>query len=120
LGRSGAFGRGSFGEIPGAKAGVLRSTPARYAFSHFLLAWSNAMAASKGAAGGPVWRRDDGSPVACHEKIKVMNENLAEIRQMAQDAFEDALLMGCSEEQVREVFVAVMRELVNPWPARSA
>ena len=45
-----------------------------------------------------------------------MIENLAEIRQMDQDAFEDALLMGCSEAQVREVFVAVMRELRNPWP----
>jgi hypothetical protein len=64
----------------------------------------------------PVWRRDDGAPVACHEKIKVMNENLAEIRQMAQDAFEDALLMGCSEAQVREVFAAVMHDLVDPWP----
>ena len=67
--------------------------------------------------GNPTWRGDDGAPVSCHEKIKVMNENLAEIRQMAQDAFEDALLMGCSEAQVREVFVAVMRDLVNPWPA---
>jgi hypothetical protein len=66
----------------------------------------------------PVWRQDDGAPVSCHEKIKVMNENLAEIRQMAQDAFEDALLMGCSEAQVREVFGAVMRDLRNPWPGR--
>src|SRR5664279_415599 len=72
------------------------------------------------ASGSPVRRRDDGSLVSCHEKIKVMNENLAEIRQMAQDAFEDALLMGCSEAQVREVFVAVMRDLRNPWPGRSA
>ena len=64
----------------------------------------------------PTWRSDDGAPVSCHEKIKVMNENLAEIRQMAQDAFEDALLMGCSEAQVREVFVAVMRDLHNPYP----
>jgi hypothetical protein len=67
--------------------------------------------------GIPTWRHDDGAPVSCHEKIKVMNENLAEIRQMAQDAFEDALLMGCSEAQVREVFVAVMHDLVKPWPA---
>jgi hypothetical protein len=64
----------------------------------------------------PVWRRDNGAPVSCHEKIKVMNENLAEIRQMAQDAFEDALLMGCGEAQVREVFAGVMRDLRNPWP----
>ncbi len=61
--------------------------------------------------GYPTWHSDDGAPVSCHERIKVMNENLAEIRQMAQDAFEVALLMGCSEAQVREVCVAVMRGL---------
>jgi len=66
--------------------------------------------------GYPTWHHDDGAPVSCHEKIKVMNENLAEIRQMAQDAFEDALLMGCSEAQVRDVFMAVMRDLRNPYP----
>lgn len=49
-----------------------------------------------------------------------MNENLAEIRQMAQDAFEDALLMGCSEAQVRDVFMAVMRDLRNPYPPAGA
>lgn len=93
---------------------------ARYAAGPILEPGANAMTAAKRTTDIPVWRRDDGSPVSCHEKIKVMNENLAEIRQMAQDAFEDALLMGCSEEQVREVFVAVMRDLVNPWPGRSA
>src|SRR5438309_1711052 len=45
----------------------------------------------------PVWRQPDGSPVSCLEKIKVLNENLAEIEQMAQDALEDAILMGCDE-----------------------
>ena len=43
----------------------------------------------------PVWHDADGNTVACVEKIKVMRENLEELAQMAQDAFEDALLMGC-------------------------
>ena len=42
-----------------------------------------------------IWKRPDGSIVACTEKIKVLRENLEELRQMAQDAFEDALLMEC-------------------------
>lgn len=53
--------------------------------------------------------------VACTEKIKVLNENLDEFRQVAQDALEDGLLMGCSEQQLREVFQAVLDELVNPY-----
>jgi hypothetical protein len=53
--------------------------------------------------------------VSCEEKIKVLNQNLEEIRQSCQDAFEDALLMGCDEEQIRKVFVAVVEQLSNPY-----
>ena len=62
-----------------------------------------------------IWKQVDGSAVSCEEKLKVLNENLSEIRQMCQDAFEDALLMGCDEEQVRAVFAAVMQTLENPY-----
>lgn len=68
----------------------------------------------------PVWRRDDGAPVSCLEKIKVLNENYAELRQMTQDAFEDALLLGCSEAQVRAVLRALVDELRNPYPGSAA
>lgn len=51
----------------------------------------------------PVWLRDDGSPVACVEKIKVLDENFAEFTQVAQDMFDDALLIGCSESQLRNL-----------------
>jgi hypothetical protein len=65
--------------------------------------------------GPPVWRQDDGAPVSCTEKIKVLNENYAELKQIAQDAFEDALLMGCSEAQVREVLRELIDALANPY-----
>ena len=62
-----------------------------------------------------IWRRPDGSIVACTEKIKVLRENLEELRQMAQDAFEDALLMECEENQIRAVFQDVIAKLENPY-----
>lgn len=62
-----------------------------------------------------IWKRPDGSVVSCTEKIKVLKENLEELRQVAQDAFEDALLMECKEEQIREVFRELMENLVNPY-----
>ena len=62
-----------------------------------------------------LWVQPDGSAVSCEEKLKVLDENLAEIRGMCQDAFEDALLMGCDEDQVRAVFVGVMTSLENPY-----
>lgn len=62
-----------------------------------------------------LWVQPDGSVVSCEEKLKVLDENLAEIREMCQEAFEDALLMGCDEDQVRDVFVGVMTSLDNPY-----
>ncbi len=63
----------------------------------------------------PVWRTPEGEPVSCIEKIKVLNENLAELRALAQDALEDAVLMGCDEAQVREVLAHIVGGLVNPY-----
>ena len=63
----------------------------------------------------PVWRTPEGEPVSCVEKIKVLNENLAELKALAQDALEDAVLMGCDERQVREVLACIIAGLVNPY-----
>jgi hypothetical protein len=62
-----------------------------------------------------VWLQPDGQPVSCEEKLKVLDENLMELRQVCQDAFEDALLMGCEERQVRDLFRCVMDSLHNPY-----
>lgn len=63
----------------------------------------------------PKWFSDDGTPVSCTEKIKVMTQNLDELYQTAQDAFEDALLMGCSEVQLREYLQQLIAAVENPY-----
>lgn len=63
----------------------------------------------------PKWYDDDGQIVSCTEKVKVMSENMSELFQTAQDAFEDALLMGCAEEQVRVYLRALIEGLENPY-----
>lgn len=63
----------------------------------------------------PTWVRDDATIVACTEKIKVMKENFEEIRQIAQDALEDGLLMEVSEAQMREALHQLVDTLVNPY-----
>lgn len=63
----------------------------------------------------PKWLRDDGSVVSCIEKVKVMTENFDEIRQIAQDALEDGLLMEVSEQQMRDALHALVDGLVNPY-----
>ena len=62
-----------------------------------------------------VWRSPEGEVVACVEKIKVLRENFEEIQQMAQDALEDAVLMGCTEEQFRAVMKQLADTLQNPY-----
>jgi hypothetical protein len=77
------------------------------------------MTRNKASPSFPTWRQPDGKPVSCVEKIKVLNENLAEIRQLAQDAMEDGLLMGCSEEQLRQVLRDLVDSLENPYRKNS-
>ncbi|BCK88473.1 hypothetical protein MIZ01_2277 [Sideroxyarcus emersonii] len=65
-----------------------------------------------------VWRSPAGKVIACVEKNKVLQENLAEIRQVCQDALEDAVLMGCDEQQFRQVLAGLVAQLKNPYPPR--
>jgi hypothetical protein len=64
-----------------------------------------------------IWRSPTGDVIACVEKNKVLQENLIEIRQICQDALEDAVLMGCAEQQVRDVLMELVADLHNPYLA---
>jgi len=67
----------------------------------------------------PTWRQPDGAPLSCVEKIKVLNENLEEIFELAQDALEDGILMGGDERQLREVLHGLVDRLENPYPDKT-
>lgn len=66
----------------------------------------------------PIWRAPDGEIISCVEKLKVLRENLDEIRQLCQDALEDAVLIGCDEHQFRSVLVELVGRLENPYRDR--
>ena len=63
----------------------------------------------------PIWLTPEGERVSCLDKIKVLNENIEEIQQLAQDALEDAVLMGCDESQFRRVMRELAESLDNPY-----
>jgi hypothetical protein len=65
-----------------------------------------------------IWRSTEGKVIACVEKNKVLQENLVEIRQVCQDALDDAVLMGCDEQQFRSVLAELVSQLKNPYPPR--
>jgi hypothetical protein len=70
------------------------------------------------------WRSTEGGTIACVEKLKVMRENLDEIRTLCQDALDDAVLMGCAPEQFRDVLAEMILSLESAYkpdaPSRPA
>jgi len=60
------------------------------------------------------WLGLDGNAVGCREKMKVLAENYAEVAQVLQDAFEDAILMGVEEQAMRRILADVVAGLVSP------
>jgi uncharacterized protein (UPF0335 family) len=61
-----------------------------------------------------LWLQADGTPVSCTEKLKLLEENRAELAQMMQDAFEDAVLMGVDEGALRAIFGDMVAALKSP------
>jgi len=62
----------------------------------------------------PVWPQPDGAPVSCREKLKMLEENHAELAQAMQDAFEDAVLMGVDARAMRAILADMVAGLENP------
>jgi len=63
----------------------------------------------------PVWRGPDGEIIACVEKLKVLRENLEELQSTCQDALDDAVLMGCNQEQFRKVLLGLVSRLKSEY-----
>ena len=61
-----------------------------------------------------LWPLEDGSPVSCREKLRVLEENHAELVQTLQDAFEDAVLMGVDEQAMRRILAETVAGLESP------
>lgn len=63
---------------------------------------------------GRLWPQPDGTPVSCREKLKTLDENDAELRQVLRDAFEDAVLMGVDEAAMRRILMEAVETLESP------
>jgi hypothetical protein len=61
-----------------------------------------------------IWPQEDGQPVSCQEKIRVLEENWQDVQQVLTDAFEDAVLMGVSEQVMRERLTELVQALQSP------
>ena len=60
------------------------------------------------------WPQPDGSPISCREKLRVLEENHAELRAVLRDAFDDAVLMGVDQAAMRGILIAMVEALESP------
>jgi uncharacterized protein (UPF0335 family) len=65
------------------------------------------------------WPQQDGTPVSCLEKLKTLEQNHAELAQVMQDAFEDAVLMGVDEQAMRRILADMVQALQSPKRRRA-
>ena len=61
-----------------------------------------------------IWPGDDGNPLSCRDKLKVLAENHTELAQMLRDTFEDAILMGVDEAAMRDILAGMIQDLESP------
>ncbi|NHN84187.1 hypothetical protein GOB93_05955 [Acetobacter musti] len=61
-----------------------------------------------------IWPQPDGAPVSCTEKLVVLRENWEELRDVMRDAFEDAVLMGVDEGEMRRMIAEMAASLARP------
>ena len=60
------------------------------------------------------WPQPDGTPVSCREKLRMLQENHAELQGVLRDAFEDAVLMGVDQAAMRRILIAMVDALETP------
>lgn len=61
-----------------------------------------------------LWPQPDGQPVSCRDKLRMLEENHAELAQVLRDAFDDAILMGVDEAWMRRTLLGMVNELQSP------
>lgn len=63
----------------------------------------------------PVGQGADGKVLACIEKIRVINDNFHELRDLALAVLEDGVLIGCDERQLRNAMHTMIDALHSDY-----
>ena len=59
-----------------------------------------------------VWKDINNDVISCSEKIKLLNENIIEIKRMSDDAIEDAILMGADPHQFVDTLIKSLKKII--------
>ena len=50
-----------------------------------------------------VWKASDNSKISCKEKIIILNNNVIELKNLINQIYDEAILMGVDKEQIKKV-----------------
>ena len=58
-----------------------------------------------------LWIDKNNKIISCEETNKVLNENFIEVSSVLQSAYDDAILIGCKEEDFKNKVIKLMNSL---------
>ena len=58
-----------------------------------------------------IWRAKDNKIISCDETNKVLNENYNEIKNLIQNAYDDAVLIDCDEKDFKNKIIDLVDKI---------
>ena len=59
------------------------------------------------------WKGKNKEKISCKEKINILNSNIYELHEMIADVYDEAILIGIDEEQLKDVLKKIIKNLKN-------
>ena len=58
-----------------------------------------------------IWYSKNKEKLSCKEKISLLNRNIIEFHELANEIYDEAILMGVRKEQIEEVLVNTVKKI---------
>jgi hypothetical protein len=58
-----------------------------------------------------IWHSKNKEPLSCKEKILLLNNNILEFHELANEIYDEAILMGVRKEQIEEVLANTVKNI---------
>ncbi len=59
------------------------------------------------------WLGKDKQKISCKEKINILNDNINELQELFSDIYDEAILIGIDEKQLKEVLQKMVKNMTN-------
>ena len=59
------------------------------------------------------WLGKDKKKISCKEKINILNENINELQEVISDIYDEAILIGIDEDQLKDILLKIIKNTKN-------